>query len=132
VETAESELLLLMLQSRTIATQVATEGIISAFQKWGQEAAEIVAAWQQTEQIDLSVFLDRLPKALADRVTKAYGRPEREEDEDERQQLLRDCIAKIRSARGRSGREKLLQEIREAERRGDEAAVRLGLERLQK
>ncbi|MBI3302101.1 MAG: hypothetical protein HYZ72_08510, partial [Deltaproteobacteria bacterium] len=128
---AETTLLELMLIDRQAAARIAEEGIVPAFQKWRDLATEILAAWQQSKQIDLSAFLDRLPKALADRVTRAYARPEPEDDGQERQQLLRDCLAKIRSAQRRAEREQLRREIREAEQQGNDAELRLRLQRLQ-
>jgi len=128
---AEAELVQLMLINRQAARQVAEEGIVPAFQQWGDLAAEIIATWERIGKIDLGTFLDRLPKAFADRVTKAYVREEENVDaEHEREQLLRDCIAKIRNAQRRFEREQLLRELREAEQRGDDATLRSRLQRL--
>ncbi len=129
--TAEAELIQLMLIDRRAATRVAEAGVVPAFQKWGGLAAEIIAAWQQGERIDLSAFLDRLPKALADRVTRVYARAESQDAGPEREQLLQDCIAKIHSAQRKSAREQLRREIREAEQEGNDAELRLRLQRLQ-
>lgn len=128
----EAELIQLMLLDRQAALCVAEEAIIPLFQQWGALANEIVEAWRQGEYIDLSVFLAKLPRKLADQVSRAYGGAEGEEDQEARQQLLFDCIVKIRDAQKKSGKARVLKEIREAERRGDEAAVRKGLQRLQK
>ncbi|HEV8718844.1 MAG TPA: DNA primase [Candidatus Binatia bacterium] len=129
---AEAELIQLMLIERRAATRVAAEGVVSAFQQWKDLAADIITAWEQTGKLDLGAFLDRLPKAIADRVTKAYARTvEDPEEEQERERLLRDCIAKIRTAQRKSERERLRWEIREAEQKGDEAALKLRLQRLQ-
>jgi DNA primase len=128
----EAELIQLMLLDRNAALCVAEEEIIPVFQQWGALADEIVAAWRQGEHIDLSVFLAKLPRKLADQVSRAYGRSSGEEEQEARQQLLFDCIVKIRNTREKSGKERVLREIRDAERRGDEAAVRKGLQRLQK
>ena len=129
--TAEAELIQLMLIDRRAATRVAEAEVVPAFQKWGGLAAEIIAAWQQGERIDLSAFLDRLPKALADRVTRVYARAESQDAGPEREQLLQDCIAKIRGAQRKSAREQLRREIREAEQQGNDAELRLRLQRLQ-
>ena len=127
----EAELIQLMLLDRNAAFRIAEEGIIPFFRHWGPLADEIIAAWRQEQRIDLSLFLAKLPKKLADLISRAYGRPFGEEEEAARQRLLFDCIVKIRDAQRKSGKERLLQAVREAERRGDEAAVRLGLLRLQ-
>jgi cell fate (sporulation/competence/biofilm development) regulator YlbF (YheA/YmcA/DUF963 family) len=109
---------------------VAEEEITASFQRWRALADEIIEAWRQREKIDLSAFLDKLPRKLADAVSRAYKRPEGEDEKEARQRLLFDCIMKIRHAQRKSEKERVLQEIREAEQRGDEAAVRLGLQRL--
>lgn len=127
----EAELIQLMLLDRKAASSIAEEDIIPAFQQWGPLATEIVDAWRQEQHLDLSVFLAKLPKKLADQVSRAYSRPSSEEEEEARHRLLFDCIMKIRETQRKSGKGRLLQEIREAERRGDEETVRLGLQRLQ-
>jgi DNA primase len=129
---AEAELIQLMLIDRHAATRVAAEGIVSAFQQWKELATEIITAWEETEKLDLGAFLDRLPKAIADRVSKAYaGAVGNPEEEQERERLLRDCITKIRTAQRRSEQERLRGEIQEAEQKGDEVALRLRLRRHQ-
>lgn len=128
---AETELIVLMLLDRHAAARVAQEDIVPAFQQWGELATEILAAWQHSEQIDLSTFLDRLPKALADRVSRAYTRSPQQDEDLEREQLLGDCIAKIRAAQRKSGRGRLLQEIREAELQGNDVELKRRLRRLQ-
>lgn len=129
--TAETELLQLMLLDRQAAMRVEAAGIVPAFQHWSELATEIIAAWQKAGTLDLSTFLDRLPRTIADRVTRAYARDDAEGEEHAREQLLQDCIAKIRNVQRRSGREQLRRELQEAERRGDEAGLRLRLQRLQ-
>jgi DNA primase len=129
--TAETELIQLMLVSRRAALRVAEEGIVAAFQEWGELATELIAAWQQAGRIDFGAFLDRLPKELADRVMRAYTGGPSEELEPEQERLLLDCIARIRAAQRKFKREQLQREIREAEQRGDEAGLRLRLQRLQ-
>jgi len=126
----EAELIQLMLLDRTAALCVEEEAIIPLFQQWGDLAAEIIQAWRQSEHIDLSAFLAKAPKPLADQISRAYGRPHGEEEETARQRLLFDCIMKLRTEQRKTERERLLQEIREAERRGDDTAVRRGLQRL--
>ena len=128
--TAETELIQLMLIDRSLAARVAAEGILSAFHHWDTLGAEIVAAWQQSERIDVGAFLDHLPKAVADRVTRAYVNNSSEEDRDEREQMFTDCIARIRSSQRKLGRERLLQAIRTAEQKGDEIELRRNLQQL--
>jgi len=66
-----------------------------------------------------------------DRVTKAYAREGEDITEQEREQLLHDCMATIRTAQRRSEQERLRGEIQEAEQKGDEVALRLRLRRHQ-
>jgi len=129
--TAETELLQLMLVDRQAATQVVQAGILPAFQQWGALAEEVVTAWNEQGAIDLGAFWDRLPKAIADRVTRMFATAEREGETQAREQLLADCIAKIRLVERKTERERLRREIREVEQHGDEAELRLRLQRLQ-
>jgi DNA primase len=129
--TAESELLQLMLVDRQAAMQVAQAGVLPAFQQWGALAEEVTAAWNEQGAIDLGSFWDRLPKAMADRVTRMLATAEQEGEAQARERLLADCIAKIRLVQRKSERERLRREIREVEQRGSEAELRLRLQRLQ-
>ena len=121
-----------MLVDRQAALRVAEEGIISMFQQWAHVATEVVAAWQQSGTLDLGDFLGRLPKEVASRVTQLFTTVERDGEAAARQQLLFDCIAKIRNAQQRIERERLRQELREAERSGNEAELRARLQHLQR
>lgn len=127
----ETELLYLMLIDRQLALRAAKESIVVAFQHWQPLAAEIVAAWQAADQIDVGTLLDKLPQGLADRVSRAYVQEPADEEADQREQLFSDCVERIRMAQRKSGRERLQQEIREAEHRGDDQGVRLRLQQLQ-
>ncbi|MBI3798351.1 MAG: DNA primase [Deltaproteobacteria bacterium] len=130
-EVAEAELIQLMLIDRHAALRVAREGIVSAFQQWQELAAEIIAAWEETGKLDLGAFLDRLPRTMVERITKAYAREKGDTEEQEREQLLHDCMTRIRHTQRRSEQERLRGEIHEAEQKGDEAALRLRLQRHQ-
>ena len=135
---AELELVQLMLVDRQVVTQVCERNLIPAFQEWGEVAADIAQAWQQADHapreggggIDLGAFLDRLPKRAADRVSKMLSAEASEEHAATQEQLMRDCMAKIRQVQHKSRRVRLQREIREAEQRGDEASVRQRLEAL--
>jgi DNA primase len=128
--TIEAELIQVMLADRQAALTIAEEGIIPAFRQWQELADEIVAAWRHSDRLDLSAFFAKLPKKMADQVSRMYGRSYDEEEEAARQRFIFDCVMKIREAQRKSAKERLLRELREAERRGDEEAVRLGLQRL--
>lgn len=129
--TAESELLQLMLIDRQAAMQIAQAGVIPAFQHWGTLAEEILATWHEQGAIDLGSFLEQLPKAMADRVTQMLTTADREGEVHAREQLLTDCIAKIRLVLRKSERERLRRELREVEQLGNEAELRLRLQQLQ-
>lgn len=129
---AELELIQLMLVDRQVVTHVCERNLIPAFQEWGEVAADIVQAWQQTAHtsIDIGTFLDRLPKRVADYVSKMLSEEESEERAATQEQLMWDCIEKIRQVQHKSKRVRLQREIREAEQRGDDAGVRQRLEAL--
>jgi hypothetical protein len=121
-----------MLVDRQAALRVAEEGIIPTFQQWAHVATEVVSAWQQSGTLDLGDFLGRLPKEVASRVMQLYTTAEQDGETAARQQLLFDCVAKIRNAQQRIERERLRQELREAERSGNEADLRARLQHLQR
>ncbi len=136
---AELELIQLMLLDRQVVTHVCERNLIAIFQEWGEVAADIAQAWQQHAQqdppadgasIDVGAFLDRLPKGVADHVSKMLGEEESEEVAATREQLMWDCIEKIQNVQQKSKRVRLQREIREAEQRGDDAGVRQRLEAL--
>ena len=136
---AELELIQLMLLDRQVVTHVCERNLIAVFQEWGEVAADIAQAWQQhTPQdpqagrtsIDIGTFLDRLPKGIADYVSKMLVEEESEEITATREQLMWDCIEKIQNVQQKSKRVRLQREIREAEQRGDDAGVRQRLEAL--
>lgn len=131
---AETELLYLLLTDRRLALRAASEGIVAAFQHWGALATRIVAAWQEHDQIDVGSVLDTLPQelaGLADRVSQADGHGPSEQNMDQREQLFVDCVRRLQTTQRKSARERLQQQIREAESRGDDEAVRRGLYQLQ-
>ncbi len=136
---AELELIQLMLMDRQVVTQVCERNLIPAFQEWGEVAADIAQAWQQQVEpspqtgrasIDIGAFLDRLPKRVADHVSKILTEEASEEYTATQEQLMRDCMEKIRQVQHKSKRVRLQREIREAELRGDDAGVRQRLEAL--
>ncbi len=136
---AELELIQLMLVDRKVVTHVCERNLIPAFQEWGEVAADIAQAWQRQvdpashdgrASIDIGVFLDRLPKRVADHVSKMLAQEESEEYATTQEQLMRDCMEKIQQVQHKSKRVRLQREIREAELRGDDAGVRQRLEAL--
>ena len=129
---AELELIQLMLVDRQVVTHVCERKLIPAFQEWGEVAADIAQAWQRADHtsIDIGAFLDRLPKRVADFISKMLSEEESEERAATQEQLMWDCIEKIQQVQHKSRRVRLQREIREAELRGDDAGVRQRLEAL--
>ncbi len=136
---AELELVQLMLVDRQVAAQVCERNLIPAFQEWREVAADIAQAWQQEADparpssrtsIDIGAFLARLPKRVADHVSKMLEEDRSEAHAATQEQLMRDCMEKIQQAQHKSKRVQLQREIREAELRGDDEAVRRRLEAL--
>ena len=133
---AEIELLQLMLLNRQAVAHVQERKLLPAFQEWGEVAADVVAAWQRQDgqaseaSIDVGAFLDRLPKGVADRVSKMLADEESDEVSAMHEQLMWDCIEKIEQGQQRSERVRIQREIREAEQRGDDAGVRRHLQTL--
>lgn len=135
---AELELIQLMLVDRQVVTHICERNLIPTFQEWGEVAADIAQAWQQAAHtpqagrasIDIGAFLDRLPKRVADYVSKTLSEEESEERAATQEQLMWDCIGKIQQVQHKSKRVRLQREIREAEQRGDDAGVRQRLEAL--
>ena len=121
-----------MLVDRQVVTHVCERKLLPIFQEWGEVAADIAQAWQQADHtsIDIGAFLDRLPKSVADRVSRMLGEEESEERAATQEQLMWDCIQKIQQVQHKSKRVRLQREIRAAELRGDDAGVRQRLEAL--
>lgn len=131
---AELELVQLMLLRREVADRVADENVLSHFQEWAEMAKDVVDAWGRKERgegatgtedagIDISPFLERLPKIAVDRVSKMLGDSDSEEVFRVQEELTRDCIESVKEARRKSERVRLRTAIREAERLGDDTRV---------
>ena len=80
----------------------------------------------QTEE-DRSAVLQTLPRELRDRVAR---RLLEEEEGEERERMLADCIAAIRRRREHRTRGRLLAELRAAEARGDAPAAQAAQRQL--
>ncbi len=130
----ETELLYLMLIDRQLALRAASEGLVASFQHWPALATDLVAAWQEHDQIDVGTVLDTLPHelaGLATRVSRAEADEPSAAETGQREQVFADCVRRLRTTRRKSVREQLQQQIREAELRGDDEAVRRSLQQLQ-
>jgi hypothetical protein len=100
-----------------IARRVEQADVLRAFEHptWRATAEKLVS---QTEE-DRSAVLQTLPRELRDRVARRLL----EEEDEERERMLADCIAAIRRRRERRARGRLLAELRAAEARGDALAA---------
>ena len=130
---AEAELLQLMLVNPQVVSCVVERDLIPMFQEWGEVAADVAAAWQKKEgpgSIDVGIFLELLPKTMADRISKVMLEEGSDEAQTVQEQLMWDCIEKIQHVQRKAERVLLQREIREAEQRGDEAGVRRRLQVL--
>ena len=94
--------------------------LIPAFQEWGEVATDIAQAWQQQADhapqddrasIDIGAFLDRLPRRVADHVSKMLDEEESEEKAVTQEQLMRDCMEKIQQVQHKSKRVRLQREF---------------------
>ena len=137
---AELGLIQLMLVDRQVVTHVCERNLIPAFQEWGEVAADIVQAWQQQVEpspqagrasIDIGAFLDRLPKPVADHVSKMLGEEESEEHTAIQEKMIKDYIERIQQVQHKSERDRVQREMREAELRGDDTGVRQRQEEIQ-
>lgn len=131
----ETELLYLMLIDRQLALRAASEGLVAAFQHWPALAADLVAAWREHDQIDVGTVLDTFPQELAGlaaRVSRADVQEPSDAETGQREQMFADCVRRLQTTRRKSAREQLQQQIREAELRGDDEAVRRSLQQLQR
>jgi DNA primase len=113
----EELLVELMAADAEIARRVEQADVLRAFEHptWRATAEKLVS---QTEE-DRSAVLQTLPRELRDRVARRLL----EEEDEERERMLADCIAAIRRRRERRARGRLLAELRAAEARGDAPAA---------
>jgi DNA primase len=113
----EELLVELMAADAEIARRVEQADVLRGFEHptWRATAEKLVS---QSEE-DRSAVLQTLPRELRDRVARRLL----EEEDEERERMLADCIAAIRRRRERRARGRLLAELRAAEARGDALAA---------
>ena len=114
---AEERLVELMAADAAMTEQVRSAGVIGEFenQEWRALAEQIVALDPTT---DRTTLMQELPRPLRDRVAlRLLG-----EMDDERERVLVDCINSIHHRRQRGTAQRLQEELRAAEQRGDRAA----------
>ena len=128
---AEALLVELMAEDAGLAERVAACGIIGDFQhpEW-RRAAETIA--RAGSDVDRSALVQALPRDMRDRVARRLLE-EREggEEAEARERAVADCIAAIRRRRQRGVVRRLTEELRIAERRGDDAAADAAKRELQ-
>jgi DNA primase len=115
---AEELLVELMAADADVAQQVRAENVIGDFEHpvW-RRAAETLAA---AGDADRRTLLAALPRELRDRVARRLLGEIADED---RQQAVVDCLARIRARRAGHAKSRLREELSAAEARGDEAAA---------
>jgi DNA primase len=120
---AEALLVELMAEDAGLAARVAACGVIGDFQhpEW-RRAAETIA--RAGTDADRTALVQNLPREMRDRVARRLLE-EREggEEAGARERAVADCIAAIQRRRQRGVVRRLTEELRIAERRGDDAAA---------
>lgn len=124
----ESKLLEAMVLDQEVAQLVGHRCTLDAFRSRALADAgrAVIAAWER-ERSSVAV-LEQLPAAVAERVTAGLLGEGAIATAD-RMQVARDCIERIERLTRQSRARRSLAELREAERRGDEAAYREQLKR---
>jgi DNA primase len=122
---AEEQLVELMAVDAALARRVDESGVIAEFEEpeWRALAETIVASAGQAEAGEL---IERLPRALRDRVVRHLI----EGEQEDRERVLADCIARVRARRSGRTRVAIIDTLRAAEARGDVAAARIAQEEL--
>ncbi len=128
---AEELLVTMMLQEPTVIATVDREGALDDFDDgpWRELAVDLVESSRRAAPLDSATVLGRLDDAIAARITGrllASG-----EDEAMRQQIVVDCLAKLRHRARERERLRVLRRIREAEALGNLDAVAEGQRQLQ-
>jgi hypothetical protein len=128
---AEELLVTMMLQEPSVIATVDREGALDDFDDgpWRELAVDLVESSRRAAPLDSATVLGRLDDAIAARITGrllASG-----EDEAMRQQIVVDCLAKLRHRARERERLRVLRRIREAEALGNLDAVAEGQRQLQ-
>jgi DNA primase len=121
---AEEQLVELMAADPAVTSRVRAENIIAEFQHpaWRRTAETLAGA---DAEPDRAAVVQALPRDLRDRVAR---RVLGEIEDEDRERAVADCIARIRERRLHA---RLLEEMRAAEARGDQAAFEAAWRRLQ-
>ncbi len=127
---AEELLITLMLYDPALVLRVDAEGALDYFDEgsWRSLAVDLVDIVRRDVPLDSATLLGRLDDASAARVA---GRLLTIGGDEVREQILVDCLAKLRHRARERERLRVLRQIREDEARGDDAAVAEGQRQLQ-
>ena len=121
---AEEQLVELMAADPAVVSRVRAANVIADFQHpaWRRTAETLLGA---DAEADRTAVLEALPRDLRDRVAR---RTLGEFEDEDRERAVADCIARIL---GRRLHARLLEEMRAAEARGDQAAFEAAWRQLQ-
>lgn len=124
----EATLLEAMALDREVASLVSHRGVLAAFSNSAlADAGQIlIDAWKREQRTNAAI--DRLPPALADRITAALL-GEGPLAAGDRLQTARDCIERIEGRARRAEAKAVVATLREAEAIGDDRRYREALER---
>jgi DNA primase len=116
---AEERLVELVLADPTVAVRLDAEGVVGEFEHapWRRAVERVLA---DGPALDRTALVQDLPRELRDRVVRRLLGEDADED---RERMLADCVAAIRGRRQRRARNRLLEELRAAEARGDVLAA---------
>lgn len=116
----EELLVELLVADPALVPRVRAENIVGDFEHptWRSTAERLVT---DGDVLDRSTLLQGLPRTLRDRIARRLLDENTDEDRD---RMVADCIAAIRTRRARIQRGRLLEELRAAQARGDLAAER--------
>ena len=117
----------LMAADAEVAHRVRAAGVIADFEHagWRRAAETLATALDDGER---TTVVQTLPKDVRDRVVRRLLGEWVDED---RERELADCLLNIRARRARRTQQRLREEIRAAEARGDLAAVSAAMQQLQ-
>lgn len=125
---ADSELVELLLLDDRLAERVVAEGVLAEIaDPETRRLAELVIERRRTsDYFDPSEFLGELPRAMADRVLRRITTAKPEDMHREAEEWF----ARRAGRRAKAGRRELISRLRQAEQRGDQAAISAALEEL--
>lgn len=124
VPKSEEMVIRLMVHHPELISTVSAEGILDAFedpllQRLGEE---LVDAFQKKKRLDLTGLLERMEGAGKEKLLQ-YTFEESGTESYPREQMLRDCMEKIRQKKRKRDQDRLLRKIKEVEKQRDGEAL---------